>query len=214
MRFKNIGVLTSNQSWFVAYGEKLIGKLKERKYNARQFSNHRDISEDYEIIFILSYFKKIGKEYLKKHRHNLVVHESSLPEGRGWAPLFWQILEGKNEIPIVLIEANECVDEGSIYMKDCILLEGHELHEEIRTKQADKTIELCLQFLEDYERLETYIQKGEATYYKKRLPENSNLDINKDIKSQFNLLRIANNEKFPVFFEHKGYKYILKIYKG
>ena len=50
-------------------------------------------------------FKIIEKEFLSKHKHNIAVHESSLPKGRGWAPLFWQILEGKNTMPIVLFEA-------------------------------------------------------------------------------------------------------------
>lgn len=213
MKFRNIAVLTSKQSWFIPYNRKLVNVLKERGYKAKQFFNHRDISEDYEIIFILSYFEKIEKDYLKKHSHNLVAHESDLPQGRGWAPLFWQILEGKNKIPIVLIDASEKLDEGKIYVKDYIYLEGYELHDEIRRKQGAKTIELCLNFLKNYESLKSYEQKGKSTYYRKRVPDDSELDINKNIKEQFNLLRITNNEEFPAFFKYKGKKYILKIFK-
>jgi len=50
------------------------------------------------IVFILGYHKIIKKEYLKNNKYNIVVHESDLPKGKGWVPLFWQILEGKNEI--------------------------------------------------------------------------------------------------------------------
>jgi methionyl-tRNA formyltransferase len=213
MKFRNIAVLTSKQSWFISYNEKLVNVLKKEGYKAEQFSSHRDISEDYEIVFILSYFEKIEKEYLEKHKHNLVIHESDLPQGRGWAPIFWQILEGKGRIPIVLIDASEKLDEGNIYLKDYIYLEGVELHDEIREKQANKTIELCLNFLKNYESLKAYKQKGKSTYYKKRVPNDSELNINKNIKEQFNLLRIANNEEFPVFFQYKGKKYILKIFK-
>jgi len=216
MEFKNIAILTSKKSWFIPYGKELVSKFKEKRYNAnaRQFFNHKDISEKYEVVFILSYFNKIEKKYLDRHKHNLIVHESSLPEGRGWSPLFWQIFEGKNKIPIVLFEATQNIDGGNIYLKDYIYLEDHELHDEIRDKQGKKTIELCLEFLENYEKLTVYKQEGEATFYKKRSPENSKLNINKSIKSQFNLLRIVNNEKFPAFFEYKGHKYILKIFKG
>jgi methionyl-tRNA formyltransferase len=141
------------------------------------------------------------------------VHESDLPKGRGWAPLFWQILEGRNKIPIVLFEATEKMDSGDIYIKDFIKFEGHELHDEIRKKQAEKTIELCLKFLNKYGKLKPKKQKGSPTFYRKRTPADSELNINETIKNQFNLLRIVNNDQFPAFFYYKGHKYILKIYK-
>ena len=43
-------------------------------------------------------------------------------------------------------------------------------------------------------------QVGKSEFYSKRTPKDSELDINKSIKDQFNLLRICNNEQFPAFF--------------
>ena len=74
------------------------------------------------------------------------------------------------------------------------------MHDEIREKQAQKTMELCLQFLDGYEKLEVKKQKGKPFFYKKRTPIDSELDINKTVEEQFNLLRIVNNEEFPAFF--------------
>ena len=54
-------------------------------------------------------------------------------------------------------------------------------------------------------------QRGEETFYKKRTPKDSELDINKTIKEQFNLLRIVDNEKYPAFFKFKNKIYTLKI---
>src|SRR3989338_4170272 len=144
MSFRKIAVLTSKESWFVPYAKKLVNILNDKGCKAKLFFKHEEINKEFEIVFILSYFKIIGKEFLERHKHNLVVHESDLPKGRGWSPLFWQILDGKNKIPIVLFEANEKIDDGKIYMEDYILLEGHELHDKIREKQAEKSIELCL----------------------------------------------------------------------
>jgi methionyl-tRNA formyltransferase len=31
------------------------------------------------------------------------VHESALPQGQGWSPMTWQILEGASPIPVTLI---------------------------------------------------------------------------------------------------------------
>ena len=214
MNFRKLAILTSETSWFVPYAKQLSKILRERKLLAKVFFDHKNISEEFEVVFILSYFKIIPPKFLLMHRHNIVVHESDLPKGKGWAPLFWQILEGKNKIPIVLFEASENVDDGDIYLKDFLIFEGHELYDEIREKQAKKTIELCLRFIDDYEKLKPKKQRGKSTFYRRRTPADSELDINKTIKEQFNLLRIVNNENFPAFFYHKGHKYIIKIYKA
>lgn len=213
MKFKKIAVLTTRESWFAPYAKKLVSILKKKNFKATVFFRHQDIDEDYQVVFILSYFRIIEKIFLKKHIHNLVVHESALPKGRGWAPLFWQILERKNKIPIVLLEASEGVDEGEIYIKDYIIYEGHELHDELREKQAKKTIELCTRFLDKYSEIRPIKQIGPPTYYKKRTPMNSELNVNKTIKGQFNLLRTVNNKEFPAFFLYRGHKYIIKIKK-
>ena len=214
MIFKKIAVLTSKDSWFLPYAKNFVKSLQKKKIKSKLFSNHVNISKDYSVIFILSYFKIIEKKFLCDHKYNLVVHESSLPKGKGWSPLFWQILEGKNKIPVVLFDATEKADEGHIYIKDYINLEGHELHDEIRQKQAMKTIELCQKFLNKHQALRSQKQRGKSTYYKKRSPIDSRLDINKSIKEQFNLFRIVNNKDFPAFFEYKGYRYIIKISKA
>ncbi len=211
--FKNIAILTSQTSWFVPYAKKLKNKIPNN-YNVEIFFEHKKIPSKYEVVFILSYFKIIEKEYLEKHKHNIVLHESNLPKGKGWSPLFWQILNGKNKIPIVLFEANKDIDAGKIYLKDYIKLKGHELNKEIRKLQAQKQIDMCLKFLNTYNKIKPKQQRGSSSFYKKRTSLDSQLNINKTIKSQFNLLRIVNNKKFPAFFIHKGQKYIIKISKS
>ena len=56
-------------------------------------------------------------------------------------------------------------------------------------------------------------QEGAESFYKGRKPEDSQLDFNKTIAEQFNLLRVVDNDKYPAFFEHQGEKYFLKITK-
>ena len=68
-------------------------------------------------------------------------------------------------------------------------------------------------FLIKYPLIKSSVQRGKTSYNKRRYPRDSELDINKNIKSQFNLMRVSDNEKFPIFFYHKSVKYILKIFK-
>ena len=203
-----IAISTSQNQWFIPYAEELNKKIK----NSTLFFNHEDIKENYDVVFILSYHQIIKKEYLNKNKHNIVIHASNLPEGKGWAPMFWQILEGKNEIAFSMFEASVGVDDGDIYMKKQLILTGYELNEELRDKQAKFTIEMCLEFLNNYDKYKLAgVQTGIESFYTKRIAEDSELDVSKSLDEQFNLLRIVDNENYPAFFYKDNKKYILKI---
>lgn len=211
--FSSIAIVTSQESWFIPYAQKFEASLKNHKLNAKLFFKYEDIDNNPEVVFLLSCFSLVPSAELKKYKHNLVVHESSLPQGKGWAPLFWQILEGKNNIPIVLFEAAENIDAGPIYLRDTIALNGNELHDEIREIQAKKTLELCYNFLVNYSKIIPQKQTGIETFYPKRTPKQSELDPTKPLNDLFNQLRIASNDSYPAFFHHQGEKYIIKIIK-
>lgn len=198
-------------SWFYIFAKKLYKKLKN-KHRVVLVTKETDIQSG-DLLLILSFPKIIPIKYLKKNNHNLVVHASKLPKGRGWSPLTWQILEGKNIIPISLFEANESVDSGKIYIQENLILEGNELIKEIRLKIGKKIILMILDFIKKYPLIKGKEQKGIPSYYKKRSLNQGKLNVNKSIKSQFNLLRTVDNKNYPAFFIYKDNKYILKIYK-
>ncbi|WP_416861252.1 UDP-4-amino-4,6-dideoxy-N-acetyl-beta-L-altrosamine N-acetyltransferase, partial [Helicobacter ganmani] len=97
-------------------------------------------------------------------------------------------------------------------LQETLHLSGLELYEELREKQARMCQKLCLEFLEKFPTLSPKAQSGEESFYPKRTPKDSELDINQSLESQFNLLRIASNEEFPAFFVKNGKKFVLKIY--
>jgi len=201
-------ILTSPDQWFIPYAKQLQEELPESEL----LYDHQEITKAYDIVFILSYHKIIPMEQLKANRHNIVVHASALPQGKGWAPMFWQVLEGKNEIPFTMFEASSGVDDGDIYMQEILHLTGYELNDILRDKQANFIIDMCIKFMNNYENYESAEkQTGEESFYSKRSAKDSELDVNKTIKEQFNLLRIVDNDGYPAFFEIDGHKYILKI---
>ena len=205
-----IGILTSLNQWFVDYAKTLNTKLE----NSFLFYDHKDLNDSYDILFILGYHKIIEKEYLKQNKHNIVIHESNLPKGKGWAPLFWQVIEGKSEIVFSMFEASDGVDDGDIYLRKTLNLNGLELNKELREKQAFLTIDMCLEFIENYEKYKSPSpQFGEESFYEKRTSKDSEIDVFKSIDEQFNLLRTVDNDDYPAFFYKNGEKYILKIEK-
>lgn len=193
---------------------KYISKKKFLKSNlfVRKHFSPKKI-KDQEIVFVLGYTKKLSKNFLKKNKYVMIIHESALPKGKGFSPLQWQILNNRNKITTCLFVASDKLDSGDILFKDYILLNGTELYEELRQKQAAISIKLINKFLKYYPKIKLTKQKGKETFFKKRFPKDSELDVNKNIKSQFNKLRISNNESWPSFFYYKNKKYILKIFK-
>ncbi len=208
-----INILVDNKnSWIIPYAKKLSDELKVN--HDVNFCHEVNDIIDGDCAFFLSCEKIIKPDILKRNVHNLVVHGSWLPKGKGWSPLTWQILEGENKIPLTLFEAADKVDSGVIYLQDTISFEGHELIDELRRKQGEKTIELVKKFIDDYPNNISKKQSGDATFYLRRNPKDSELDIHKSIAEQFNLLRVVDNDRYPAFFNFLGHKYIIKIEKA
>tara|TARA_B100000989_G_C19482410_1_gene445780 strand:+ start:172 stop:816 length:645 start_codon:yes stop_codon:yes gene_type:complete len=209
-----INIVSSKQSWINPYLKKFSNYLKRRKMNVKILYTHNHIKKS-DISFFLSYWDVVPERILKLSKFNLVVHESNLPKGRGWSPITWQILKGKKKIVICLIEATKKIDSGDIYLKKEIFFKGNELIDEIREKQVKVTLSLCKNFLVKYKNraIKKKRQKGASSYYFRRSPKDSLLQLNKTIKQNFNLLRIVDNKKYPAFFYFKNNKYIIHIYK-
>lgn len=210
-----VTVITSKDSWYVSYAKKLINELLYNGVKASLVYSPEEISNG-DICFILSFEKLINENYLKKNKCNVVCHASDLPQGKGWSPMTWQILEGKKNITVSMFEASSGIDSGEIYNKKEFLVEGHELLNELRFKLAETIEAMALDFtlnVNDY--IKNVIkQVGAESFYKKRMAADSKIDPEKSIKEIFNMLQVADNEKYPVFFELKGYRYILKCQKG
>lgn len=207
-----ITILTDKTSWMNKYNAELAKKLAELGFCVKLINSQNELQNG-TIAFFLSCFEVIKNGKLKLHKNNIVVHSSKLPDGKGWSPMSWQILEGKNKIPMTLFEANEQVDAGEIYLQDEITLNGTELLEEWQDILGKKIVEMCLSYVSNYGQIKPKKQVGKETFYAKRTPKDSELNIIKTIKEQFNLLRIVDNEKYPAFFEMNGQKYKLKIEK-
>jgi len=206
-----IQILVDNpSSWIIPYVNELISKLS-LTHEVTLLHKHIEVKKG-DILCLLS-CEKIFKK-LELNKHNLVVHESDLPKGKGWSPITWQILEGKNRIPVTLFEAVKTVDAGAIYAKEYIELDGTELLSEIKHQQGIVTQKLILNFINKFPNILGENQDAEqSSFYPKRTSKDSLLNINESIVSQFDLLRVCDNERYPAHFVYRGQKYQLKIYK-
>ncbi|OWY27429.1 methionyl-tRNA formyltransferase [Herbaspirillum robiniae] len=208
----SIQVLTDAGSWIAPYVAELAQEWESAGHTVH-IAHAVEQVRPADFCFCLSFSKIISADARKHFKHTLVVHESDLPNGRGWAPMTWQILEGKKRIPVTLIEAVDNVDAGPIYLQEWIDLDGTELNPEWRMLQAHATQRLCLQWLKAYPSIinEARQQTGEGSLYPRRRPGDSKLDPRKTLAEQFDLLRVVDNKDYPAFFEMRGRLYEIGI---
>lgn len=187
-----------------------VHRLRGEGNDVLVFESHDNLPEG-DILFILGYLRIVPNSVLSLHRHNLVIHGSALPIGKGWSPVPWQIAEGSHSIPFTLLEASESLDSGDIYFQRNLSLTGTETFQEWKIKQWQLTYEMVSQFIEEYPNHKAIPQEGLESFYKKRTVEDDKVDNNRTLSEIFDHLRICDPERFPAWFEVRGRRFNLRI---
>jgi UDP-2,4-diacetamido-2,4,6-trideoxy-beta-L-altropyranose hydrolase len=209
-----IGFCSDSGSWINASVANLVLDLLADGHTVAWAHSAKELPPG-DLCFYLSYGRIVHAQTRERYRHNLVVHASDLPKGRGWSPTSWLILEGAERIPVTLLEAVDAVDAGPIYLQEWLSLDGTELIDEWRSMLAASTIRLVRAFVTGFPKVldGARLQSGEPTEYPRRRAADSVLDPGRSLAAQFNQLRIVDNESYPAFFSQGGQEFELKIYK-
>jgi methionyl-tRNA formyltransferase len=191
-----------------------IAGTSSKGHTASLFYNKAELSGG-DILFLVSCSQMIQDAERKKYRAALVLHASDLPKGRGWSPHIWSILSGTSRITVSLLEADPSIDSGAIWLKTEFRLEGHELLPEINEKLFSAELLLMTQAVEQFEKIRPVQQLGDpGAYMPKRSPMDSQLDPNKTIADQFDMLRVVDSQRYPAFFDYRGKRYLIRIEKA
>ena len=167
-----------------------------------------------DILFLVSCHEVIDPSLRVGYSATLVLHASDLPYGRGWSPHVWQILEGKREITVSLLEAQDPPDTGAIWGRMVIPLAGHELHDEVNRLLFDAECDLMSTAIARHNAIVPVAQaESGATFYRRRTPDDSRLDPDRSIADQFDLLRICDPDRYPAFFDLRGHRYAIRLSK-
>ena len=166
-----------------------------------------------DLLFLISCTEIISQEQRNKYTKTLVIHASDLPKGRGWSPHVWEIINGAEYLTLSLLEATDKVDAGDIWHKFKVQIPSTALYDEINQMIFQTELSLMDFAVAEFGEIEPLAQDLEiqSTYWPKRSPEDSELDISKSIEDQFNLLRVCDPVRFPSYFYKDGQKYIIKI---
>lgn len=167
-----------------------------------------------DILFLISVANIVQRDVRAKYRAAIVLHASALPRGRGWSPMVWQILGGARELTVTALTAEDRADTGAIWAQQTFAIEAHELVDEIHAKLFAAELALMSHIVERFDQIESRPQPvEEATYYRRRTPEDSRIDPQQSVVEQFNLLRICDPERYPAFFDLHGHRYRIRLDK-
>ena len=176
----------------------------------------KDYLKGGEMLFMVSCSDIVSAPERSKYITTLVLHASDLPKGRGWSPHIWELANGATHITLSLLEAEDKVDSGHIIKKVQIDVPKHALWNEINHLLFTAEVQLIEVAVQNVSRLSPEPQSNteQATYFPKRTPFDSQIDTNKSIAEQFDLIRVCDPYRFPAYFEYLGHRYILKIEKS
>ncbi len=194
--------------WLEAWAARHAGA---HEVSLRRFA--RDC-EGGELLFLVSCSEIVRPETRARYGHAVVLHASDLPEGRGWSPHVWDVIEGRDHLTLSMLAVADPFDTGDVWQKRTIALDGTELYDEINRKLFDAEIELMDWLLENAETARPQPQTGTPSVRRRRTPEDSRLDPKQTIEAQFDLLRVCDPERFPAFFELRGARYEVLLRKA
>lgn len=167
------------------------------------------------FLFLVSCSEFVSGKDRVRYDHCLVLHASDLPKGRGWSPHVWEIIGGADAIMLSLIEAADEIDTGAVWSKIEISVPKHLLWYEINDLLFEAEIEMINFALSNYNQISPKLQDLTklAAPFPKRSPKDSEVDPNKSLSEQFDLIRVCDPGRYPAFFHMHGYRYALKIEK-
>jgi len=126
----------------------------------------------------------------------IVFHMTDLPFGRGGSPLQNLIVRGVTETKISALRCEAELDAGPIYMKSPLSLLG--TAEEIFIRASNCIADMINEIIITHPNPTP--QTGEPIYFKRRLPQDSNISEVTSLETLFDYIRMLDAEGYPNAF--------------
>jgi methionyl-tRNA formyltransferase len=191
-------------------------KIKKKNFfffNKKESINIKKIKKiNPKIIFVPHWNWKIPKEIFENYL-TIGFHATPLPYGRGGSPVQNMIIRGFGKTTICAIKLTNKIDAGPIYLKRNVTLSGN--GDEIFLRIYRKTFEMIKFIIKKIPKEKK--QFGKLTYFTRRRPEQSRLDLNqKNILKVYDFIRMLDIniiKNFPKSFVEIG-EYKIKFYNS
>jgi methionyl-tRNA formyltransferase len=164
-----------------------------------------------DFLFLVSCQEVVRLDARRRFRYALVLHASALPECRGMSPHVWQILDGRTDLTMSLLNADDPVDSGDVWRKIPFHVPRTAVFHEINTALFSAQTQLMSWAIANCDRTRPVAQQGAPTYCRRRRPADSEIDPQRPLAENFDLLRVADPERYPAHFTLHGRKFRITI---
>ena len=157
-------------------------------------------------IFIPHWSYKISQEIWSNYEC-ILFHMTDLPYGRGGSPLQNLITRGKTKTKISAIKINQEIDQGDIYIKKSLSLEGS------ARMIFERSSPIILNMINEIINTKIILKKqvGEVTYFSRRKEEQSDIKDIEELICVYDHIRMLDCEGYPnAFLETKNFKFFFK----
>lgn len=204
---KNNFILLSEKSWH----KPLFSKLKETftEYNwilidCKEDFNIKNIKEINPIKIFIPHWSYIISSNIYNSFNCIVFHMTDLPYGRGGSPLQNLIIRGHKSTKISAINVEKDIDSGDVYLKKDLCLSG--TAKNIFIRSADIIYDMIKEIIKD--NLIPQKQVGQVVKFRRRKPEDSNLEHLNKLEEVYDYIRMLDAEGYPnAFVETEHFKF-------
>lgn len=181
-------------------------KIKKNNFLVKKKLNYKFINKiNPKIIFFIFWSEKIPNKIFENYLC-IQFHTSDLPKFKGGSPIQNQILNNIKKTKISAFKVNAKIDDGAICLKRNISLNGNA--KQIYINIERKIIKM-INYISKLKVIKFSEQTGRGSFYKRRKPDESELDLNKqnDLKTIYDLIRCTDAPGYPkAFIEINNFK--------
>jgi methionyl-tRNA formyltransferase len=189
-------IILSEKSWH----KNLFDVLKKEFYNdswllidSKKEFNLVNLNEFKASKIFIPHWSHIIPREIYENYECIVFHMTDLPFGRGGSPLQNLISRGYKTTKISAIRVEQGLDTGDVYLKKTLGLEG--TASEIFERSSPVIEEMICEIIN--KNIEPLSQVGEITEFKRRKPEDSNINELYDLEKVYDYIRMLDCDGYP-----------------
>lgn len=190
--------LACSKVWDQDLDKKLSVKLGQE---ILLIKNKKDLNKDFLIknkitkIFF-PHWSYVIKNEIFENFECIIFHMTDLPFGRGGSPLQNLLSRGIYQTKMTALKCEAGIDTGPIYLKRELTLEGNA--QDIFKRATQLILEMIIEI--ESKSLRPEVQVGEVVEFKRRTPDEGNLDKLQNIVQVYDYIRMLDAEGYPPAF--------------
>lgn len=188
-------IVIGQHSWNFELFKDYLRHLPGKWFYVRDMHDCEELAKEINPRYIFFvHWSHIVPDWFTAQYECVCFHPTDLPYGRGGTPIQNLILEGKKETKITAFRMTNELDAGPVYIKRNLSLHGN-LRQIFNREMS--TVGYMIRDITEQE-LFPVPQEGEVTYFKRRNPDDSEIDPSMTLEELYDHIRMLDADGYPL----------------